>query len=362
MRRIIEGLIHKRKNREKELTEILVKIGEMLEGRGGLFSRNLNLKEQFSHLDRAIRELVLIQDKEWDAYSNNHATRVFKSLEWKIDKLQAEYANLKSLLTRFVELENELDRLLENIREKHPSDRQRKRLHAIRNELSVAQYADFEQRFRGDEEKVKKMLKDYIPFFRNRSHVLDIGCGRGEFLSLLKEENISDYLGIDISDSMLKIATARGLRCIKQEAMSFLREAEPESFGGIFSSQVIEHLYPGDLRDLVMECFRVLAPDSPLILETINPLSVFALSHIYFLDVTHQKPLHPEYMRYLVETSGFSEVEILYSGEFRRERLQAVPVSDDASVVLNTNIDKLNDLLYAAPCYAVKAFKRNKGY
>jgi len=362
MRRIIEGLIRKRKEKQKDLTNILTEIGESLESRGGLFPRRIPVKEHFSRLDGILRDFILSQDREWDAYSNNHATGVFQSLQWKIEKLQAEYANLKSLLINFAELEGELNRIIDRLRKGRVTDQDTEALSRIRDQLSVTQYADFEQRFRGDEQQVREMLRGYLPFFRDRDHILDIGCGRGEFLSLLREAGIPDYLGIDVSDSMLKIATGHGLRCIKKEALEFLRESPEEKFGGVFSSQVIEHLSPAGLREIVMECFRVLQPGSPLILETINPLSLFALSRIFFLDVTHQKPLHPEYMRYLLETTGFSEVEILYSGEFKGERLQNLPAADEQSVVINCNIDKLNSLLYASPCYAVKGLKGTGKY
>ncbi|MCP5108277.1 MAG: methyltransferase domain-containing protein, partial [bacterium] len=310
-----------------------------------------------------LNELITIQDKEWDAYSNNHSTGVFKSLQWKIEKLEAEYANIKTLLTNFTSLEKSLERLTESIENKTPAkpptpaeQETVQGLKEIKEQLSPYQYSDFEQRFRGDEEAVKEKLSHYLPIFSAADHILDIGCGRGEFLELLRREG-KEAEGIDISLSMLRAAEEKGLKCRKDDALEYLRQKEDESLGGIFSAQVIEHLEPDYLRDVVLECFRVLKKGSPVVLETVNPLSLFALSNIYFLDVTHRKPLHPEYMRYLLESSGFDNVTVSYQGELQEERLMEVSPETPAAKEFNTNVDKLNKLLYASPAYAVTGTK-----
>jgi len=93
-------------------------------------------------------------------------------------------------------------------------------------------------------------------------------------------------------------------------------------------------------------------------LETINPTSVFALVQIYYLDLSHQRPIHPQALKFLLETSGFEEVEIKYSDGLSEERLQNLPGADETSAILNQNIDSLNKLLYSAPNYAAIARKR----
>ena len=106
MRRIIEELIEKRKNKQKKLKETFKKLGLLIEERGVFFNKKKKSKitETFLELNEDLNRLITIQDKEWDAYSNNHATGVFKSLEWKIEKLEAEYSNVKTLLINFVNL------------------------------------------------------------------------------------------------------------------------------------------------------------------------------------------------------------------------------------------------------------------
>jgi O-antigen chain-terminating methyltransferase len=159
---------------------------------------------------------------------------------------------------------------------------------------------------------------------------------------------------------MLRTAVEKGLPCSKSDALDYLRRQPGGSRGGIFSAQVIEHMEPGYLRDLVIEAFRVLQENSPIVLETVNPLSIFALSNIYFLDVTHQRPLHPEFMRYLLESTGFSDVNIIYSEELVEEQLEGISPGNHLAREFNTNVDKLNKLLYASPVYAVTGIKKQK--
>jgi 2-polyprenyl-3-methyl-5-hydroxy-6-metoxy-1,4-benzoquinol methylase len=367
MRRIIEELVEKRKQKQAKLKKTCEEIGQLIESRSffsRLFSRSQQkrvISETFLQFNHDLNELITLQDKEWDAYANNHSTMVFKSLQWKIEKLEAEYSNVKTLLSSFIHLERSLERLIASIDEKTKAEKKVKvetltRLKRMKEQLSPYQYPDFEQRFRGDEQAVKEKLKKYLPIFAHANHILDIGCGRGEFMELLQAEG-KKTKGIDISESMLKIAKEKGLNCTTGDALHYLEQQPPGSLGGIFSAQVIEHLEADYLRELVRESFRVLQQNAPIVLETLNPLSLFALSNIYFLDVTHQKPLHPEFMRYLLESSGFSDVSIIYSEALVEEQLEGINPENHLAREFNTNIDKLNKLLYASPIYAVTGMK-----
>jgi SAM-dependent methyltransferase len=359
MRRVIEELIERRKNRQDELKASLNELAEAVEKHGLLKKNGRNIRAGFARFQDALEAYVSAQDKEWDAYANNHATTVFKSLQWKIEKLEAEYSNLKTLLVHFAQLENRLDRLLESLDGKAapaPLAATAAELHSIKEQLSPIQYADFEKRFRGSDEEISARLAKYLPLFAGAREILDIGCGRGEFLALLKS-NGQQALGLDLSDSMLEEARAKGLDCAKADALQFLKNKPAASLDGIFSSQVIEHFQPDYLRRVISECFRVLRPGAVLLLETINPLSVFALSRIYFLDPTHRNPLHPEYMRYLLENSGFSAVETIFGAEPEGEKLDAIEPGAPQALAFNGNVDRLNQLLFSACEYAVKGMK-----
>lgn len=355
MRRVIEDLVEKRKARQEELKASLQDLASVIEKQGFLKKGGDKARESLARLQDTLTGYVTAQDKEWDAYAGNHATTVFKSLEWKIGKLEAEYANVKTLLVNFARLENKLERLLDTIAAK-PSPEAAARLREVKEQLSPFQYADFEKRFRGSQEEISRRLVRYIPMFAAGGEVLDIGCGRGEFLALLRGSGRRP-LGLDLSDSMLEEARERGLSCVRADALEFLQARTPASLDGIFSSQVIEHFEPGYLRRVISESFRVLKPGGVLLLETINPLSLFAVSRIYFLDPTHQRPLHPEYMRYLLENSGFATVEILYGAEPGEEKLAEADPAAPQALPFNENVDRLNRLLFAPSEYAVKGVK-----
>jgi SAM-dependent methyltransferase len=355
MRRVIEDLIEKRKNRQEELKTSLDDLAAVFEKQGFLKKSNKKNRENLARFQEALVAFISAQDKEWDAYAGNHATTVFKSLQWKIEKLEAEYSNLKTLLVHFAELETKLDRLLESF-DRNATPETAAGLRAVKEQLSPIQYADFEKRFRGGSEEISLRLARYLPLFPADGEVLDVGCGRGEFLALLRDSG-RRHLGLDLSDSMLEEARDRGLDCLKADALDFLKNRPAASLDGIFSSQVIEHFQPEYLRRVIGETFRVLRPGGVLLLETINPLSVFALSRIYFLDPTHQRPLHPEYMRYLLENSGFAAVEIIFGAELETEKLAEIEPAAPQALPFNHNVDRLNRLLFSPSEYAAKGVK-----
>lgn len=300
-------------------------------------------------------ELMDAKDKEWDALGSNHVGQIFKSMEWRVNDLAAAYKDVNLLMKKFLLLKEKLNELLSILTDnKMPSPRL---VEDVLIPIEDWRYASFENKYRGSEEEIKKQLENYIEFFRQERKVLDLGCGRGEFLTLLAENGITAE-GIDINEQMIDICRERGLNCSKADILDKLVESEEESLGGIFSSQVIEHMPPNYLKRVIELAFHKLAPSSYIVLETINPTSVFALVQIYYLDLSHQKPIHPQALKFLLENAGFEDVEIKLSSELREEKLQELPSADEGSTILNRNVDKLNKLLFSAPNYAAIGQKK----
>lgn len=357
MIRTIEALIEQRKGLQKQL---LNQLDDLAAETALPFWRRIGRKKRlgqaFRQLGAILTELITVSDREWDAQSNNHSSQVFSSLQHKLETLEAEYRHSRTLLANFGELENHLTQLIERIPIDKDDGAVRKELMDIREQLSPFQYADFEQRFRGGHEAVKNQLQRYIPLFTGHTPVLDLGCGRGEFVSMLLEAGM-EARGYDLSLSMLKEAQKNNLPCHQGDILEILKQSESGSIGGIFSAQVIEHIPTETLRQLVNEAFRVLRPGGILLLETVNPLSLFAYSRIFLLDTTHQSPLHPEFMRYLLKSCAFDEVEVLYGDLPEQERLELLPPAAPESAILNQNTDKLNRLLFGSSVYAVKGIK-----
>jgi len=290
------------------------------------------------------------RDREFDALGSNHVGMIFKSMEWRVEKLAAAYEDVQILMKKFLLLEKKLDALLAALEKNEPPAAADVR--PLLEPLKDWRYAGFENRFRGSEEDIRKQQSEYAALFPAGGKVLDLGCGRGEFLDILRDRGIEGS-GVDLNGAMIDACVDKGLDCRQKDILERLAEAPDGSLGGVFSSQVVEHLPPAYLRKLVETAFDKLAPGGRIVLETVNPTSVFALVQIYFLDLSHDKPVHPMALKFLLESSGFADGEVRYSAPLGEERLSELPGADERTAALNADIDKLNALLYAPPNYAV---------
>lgn len=229
-------------------------------------------------------------------------------------------------------------------------------------------YVGFEDRFRGSEDEIRHRLADYVPCFRGASDVLDVGCGRGELLDLLKQAGVSAR-GLDVNAEMVEVCRARGLDAATGDALGYLDGVTDESLGGLLAIQVIEHLEPAYLQRLLQTAFYKLRPGATIVLETINPACWAAFFESYIRDLTHVRPIHPETLQYLLHASGFGSVEIVYRAPIAEEaRLQKVTpaverfgdqAGDDRMAELvtafNRNMDRLNAHMFTFQDYATVA-------
>jgi SAM-dependent methyltransferase len=187
-------------------------------------------------------------------------------------------------------------------------------------------YFAFESKMRGRTESVRDRQRAYVDDFRDAAPVLDVGCGRGEFLALLREAGV-EARGIDPDADMVDFARGEGLDVTQTDAVSYLEVAEEGSLGGIFMGQVVEHLPAGMLvRTLELAATR-LRPGGLFVAETINPLSPLALRN-YFADLTHAQPLVPETLALLVKQVGFRDVETRFLNPPERPDGVAPEVAD----------------------------------
>lgn len=189
-------------------------------------------------------------------------------------------------------------------------------------EKSQINYMSFEEHFRGSRHTIKERQYRYLPFFEHGSNVLDIGCGRGEFLELLKEHDIGG-IGIDINKDMVEYCQSKGLNAKQTDSLEYLNTLEDTILDGIFSDQVIEHLTPDYLIRLLHLAHQKLKPESYIVLGTVNILNPAGLAN-FFVDPTHVSPIHPEYLKYCLEVSGFRDVQIIFRTYDERENNQNI--------------------------------------
>jgi O-antigen chain-terminating methyltransferase len=200
---------------------------------------------------------------------------------------------------------------------------------------------------RGSTQEVRDRQRPYMEDFAGAAPVLDVGCGRGEFLGLLRDAGI-EARGVDADADMVAFARGEGLDVEQADALAYLDSVPDGSLGGIFAAQVVEHLPPLALRRFLELAAAKLRRGGLLVAETINPLSPLALRN-YFADLTHVQPLVPETLALLARHAGFASVETRFANP-PAERLE---VPDDP--VIAENVRRLNELLFGPLDYAVLA-------
>jgi O-antigen chain-terminating methyltransferase len=218
-------------------------------------------------------------------------------------------------------------------------------------------YPRFEWKHRGSRELIKDLQRKYVPAFEGHGPVLDLGAGRGEFIEMLGEAGIPAR-GIEIDARQAAYCRDRGLDVATGDMFELLAEEADGSLGGIFLGQVVEHISPSQLIDLVRLAATKLRPGGCFVSETPNPACLFIFSSFFYLDPSHNRPVHPETMRYLLEVSEFSQIDIRFVHPLPDEvRLEKLAGDDAASAAYNRNIDRLNGLLYTFQDYAAIAYK-----
>ncbi|MDD3220936.1 MAG: methyltransferase domain-containing protein [Lachnospiraceae bacterium] len=178
------------------------------------------------------------------------------------------------------------------------------------NEYDCVDYFDFENHFRGPRETIKEVQRQYIKYFEGRKNVLDLGCGRGEFLELLKENDI-EAIGVEFYTEFAEYCRMKDLKVEEADALAYLEGQE--KVGGIFAGQLIEHLKFNQIVKLCELAYEKLEDGGYIILETPNPMSLAIYTHAFYMDPSHNKPIHPLTLEYFMHKVGFEHVEILFT-------------------------------------------------
>jgi FkbM family methyltransferase len=171
-------------------------------------------------------------------------------------------------------------------------------------------YFEFERVFRGSESVISERQRRYLPIIGQRMPVLDIGCGRGEFLELLRSAGL-EASGVDVDPVMVARSRSKGLDVVEGDGVAHLEGLPDNSLGVVFAAQVIEHLPYERLLTLLRAAQAKLRPGGMLVLETVNPHSQFALRH-FWVDPTHKHPLYPEVVLTFCRLTGFPRGYIWY--------------------------------------------------
>lgn len=213
-------------------------------------------------------------------------------------------------------------------------------------------YLAFENRFRGDAQTIRERQSYYLPILESIKPLnaglplVDIGCGRGEWLNMLPDRYAR--IGIDLNSMNVEACHEQGLKAVQQDALAWLAEQPENSVAVVSAFHVIEHLTFEQFNILLDHCQRVLAPGGTIIFETPNPENIISAATHFYTDPTHIHPLPPAFTEFLVEFKGFEQVEI--------HRLNPIPreyaLNEDSEVAR-----RCDALFYGPQDYAVTARK-----
>ena len=260
------------------------------------------LQAAFHHrvtlLDQDYKELVRLQHGQFENSLQRAGQDIQKRLWDDLDRIRTEYETIIHAEIRMLRQKTALAK--ETGREPAPAP--------LASELARLDWLKFGEKFRGAEEYVKDRQRIYADRFRGRENVLDIGCGRGELLEVLKEAGIPAR-GIDLSEESVAVCRGKNLEAEKADLFEYLERQPDGSLGGIVCSQVVEHLPPERVPELVRLAHAKIRKDGLVAFETPNPecLAIFA-THFY-LDPTHTRPIPPPLMAFYLEEAGFGRIE-----------------------------------------------------
>jgi SAM-dependent methyltransferase len=279
-------------------------------------------------LFRTTLRWVLIRQVEFNGVLLEHlreSARLFTLLDRSMSEVVARVMTLQNQVETLNGQNQQLHEEIASLHRKHQqlndtltAYRLRwKRLHQFdvngdaAHPLPLIDYFLFENQFRGPREEVRRRQSVYVPYFKDQGPVLDIGCGRGEFVELLTAEQIP-VTGIDANPDMADFCQELGLPVVRDEAMPYLGRQDDHSLGGIFLGRVVEQMSPDAFVQLLSLCWAKLRKGGVLVVQAINPLCPRACED-FFVDPTRVRPVHPDLLRFLFESQRLTILESIYT-------------------------------------------------
>jgi O-antigen chain-terminating methyltransferase len=213
-------------------------------------------------------------------------------------------------------------------------------------------YRALEDKFRGQMELIKSRLQIYVPFIKPFEEIyskselkaIDLGCGRGEWLEIM-QENEFIACGIDLDEGMLEACRKRSLNVVQTDIFDYIKTQKDESLLLITGFHIAEHLPFENLLRLIKESLRILKPGGLLIIESPNPENIVLGTTNFYIDPTHQRPLSPLLLSFIVEYTGFKR--------FKTLRLQ-----EQKDILNEDKLTLYNVLTGVSPDFAVVAQKK----
>ena len=221
-----------------------------------------------------------------------------------------------------------------------------------KNGLLDSFYVRFEDRFRGTRPEIKRRLKPYLPIIRSSGAgspqfpVLDVGCGRGEWLELLSEHHLSAR-GVDSNATMQAQCVERRFDVTHADLLDYMRTLPDGRLGAVTAFHIIEHLPLEALLEFVSQAYRTLRPGGVAIFETPNCKNLLVGACNFYLDPTHRNPIPPDTAEFILTLHGFVNVQIKYLSPIKGSPFRSKAAASQF----------LNDRLFGPQDFGIVGFK-----
>jgi 2-polyprenyl-3-methyl-5-hydroxy-6-metoxy-1,4-benzoquinol methylase len=259
------------------------------------------LQAAFQHrvtlMDASFREQVKAQHADFEAAMLRQSEDIHKRFWAELDRVRAEYERIIHAELRLVRQKASLAHSVEHVSATAPP------------EFAQIDWLKFAEKFRGSEEAIRGRQKMYVERFQEHSPVLDIGCGRGEMLEVFRQAGIRTR-GIDLNDDCIALCLGNGLEAEKADLFTYLDDLPDSSLGGVICCQVVEHLPPERLPEMIRLAHRKLRNGGLLAIETPNPESLAIFATHFYIDPTHRHPIPPVLASFYLEEAGFGRLEV----------------------------------------------------
>ncbi len=322
------------------------------------YLRWVRLSQQFQQHENKLVQTEKENKRQFQAHQQlkervdglaNTISELTKTVQQQKQQLQSSGCYVQSL-------QNTISNLIEQYKEEGGEKGKQKMTEQLQSEQENfldLMYVAFEDHFRGTTKEIKQQMEVYLPYIKEcyqaDKPVLDIGCGRGEWLALLSD-NEFDAKGVDLNKVMVSQAQQQGLNAQNIDAVTYMKALPDNSLSAVTGIHLVEHLPFESLIRLLQEALRTLKHGGVAIFETPNPENIFVGSLFFYTDPTHNNPLVPQTMQFILEYIGYQKVEI--------KRLHTYAEISKAAGKPRDQTDSFkNNHFYNAMDYAVIAYK-----
>lgn len=309
------------------------------------------VRQQIASLDQDLARQESAQSEKLQLVESRACERT-ESVERELSKLERHTSQTRRDLTL---VEQRISDLLAEARGRGGSseDRQQQQYQnpGDTHRDLAGLYLSFEDAFRGSRADIEARVSEYLPVLdhhgisRQSDRIIDLGCGRGEWLQVLGKEGYRAS-GCDSNSAMVAACRDQGLEVALSGFSDFLRTIPDDSVGVVTAFHVAEHLSLDALLDLIDSSLRVLRRDGILILETPNPQNVLVGLHTFYIDPTHERPLPALLLQFLVEARGFCKASTMYMHPYHESAL----IREESEVSR-----RFNEYFYGPQDYAIIA-------